>query len=95
MQCYATEARFTAQRYWLEYGAAFDRIAEDPTVRVVVLSSALEKAFSAGVDRAWIIHPLLFLTPNASDGNQSNAHTHQYPTSSHSRRTQTPRAAPF
>ncbi|KAF8266382.1 ClpP/crotonase [Lactarius quietus] len=36
--------------YWLEYGAAFDRIAEDPTVRVIVLSSALEKAFSAGVD---------------------------------------------
>ncbi|KAI9431424.1 ClpP/crotonase, partial [Lactarius indigo] len=36
--------------YWLEYGAAFDRIAEDPTVRVVVLSSALEKVFSAGVD---------------------------------------------
>jgi delta(3,5)-delta(2,4)-dienoyl-CoA isomerase len=40
-------------RYWLEYGAAFERIAEDPTVRVVVVSSALEKAFSAGVDRAW------------------------------------------
>lgn len=36
--------------YWLEYGAAFDRIAEDPTVRVVVLSSALEKVFSAGLD---------------------------------------------
>ncbi|KAI9437304.1 ClpP/crotonase [Lactarius indigo] len=44
--------------YWLEYGAAFDRIAEDPTVRVVVLSSALEKVFSAGVDRAWITSTL-------------------------------------
>ncbi|KAF8472261.1 ClpP/crotonase [Russula ochroleuca] len=38
------------KRFWREYGTAFDRIADDPTVRVVVLSSALEKAFSAGVD---------------------------------------------
>ncbi|KAH9021652.1 ClpP/crotonase-like domain-containing protein [Lactarius deliciosus] len=36
--------------YWLEYGTVFDRISEDPTVRVVVLSSALEKVFSAGLD---------------------------------------------
>ena len=39
-------------RFWREYGAAFDLISEDNTVRVVVLSSALEKTFSAGVDRA-------------------------------------------
>ncbi|KAH9960036.1 ClpP/crotonase [Lactifluus volemus] len=35
---------------WREYGAVFDSIANDPTVRVVVLSSAVTKAFSAGVD---------------------------------------------
>lgn len=45
--------RLHKKRYWREYGAAFDRIAEDPTVRVIVVSSALEKAFSAGIDRAW------------------------------------------
>ena len=39
-------------RFWREYGAAFDLISEDNSVRVVVLSSALEKTFSAGVDRA-------------------------------------------
>lgn len=44
--------RLHEKRYWREYGAAFERIAEDPTVRVIVVSSALEKAFSAGVDRA-------------------------------------------
>ncbi|KAF8502688.1 ClpP/crotonase [Russula emetica] len=38
------------KRFWREYGAAFDLISEDNTVRVVVLSSALEKTFSAGVD---------------------------------------------
>jgi delta(3,5)-delta(2,4)-dienoyl-CoA isomerase len=43
--------------YWLEYGAAFERIAEDPTVRVVVVSSALEKAFSAGVDLSDLLTP--------------------------------------
>jgi hypothetical protein len=42
----------TWTRFWREYGAAFDCIAEDPTVRVVVLSSANEKVFSAGIDRA-------------------------------------------
>ena len=44
--------RLHEKRYWREYGAAFERIAEDPTVRVIVVSSALEKAFSAGIDRA-------------------------------------------
>ena len=49
-------------RFWSEYGAAFDLISEDDTVRVVVLSSALEKTFSAGVDRACRISPLLLST---------------------------------
>jgi len=39
-------------RFWREYGAVFDHIADDTTVRVVVLSSAVNKAFSAGIDRA-------------------------------------------
>jgi len=39
-------------RFWREYGAVFDHIADDTTVRVVVLSSAMNKAFSAGIDRA-------------------------------------------
>lgn len=53
--CDDSEASFTHanKRYWLEYDAVFRRIAEDPTVRIIVLSSALEKAFSAGVDRAY------------------------------------------
>ena len=37
------------------YGAAFDRITlgDDPTVLVVLSYAALEKAFSAGVDREY------------------------------------------
>ncbi|KAI0298770.1 ClpP/crotonase-like domain-containing protein [Multifurca ochricompacta] len=38
------------EEFWREYGTAFDQIGQDPTVRVVVLSSAVDKAFSAGVD---------------------------------------------
>jgi hypothetical protein len=83
-QCYDLLTRLHT-RYWLEYGAAFERIAEDPTVRVVVVSSALEKAFSAGVDRAWNRFASSLTTTNAA----------QYPTSSHPRGTQTPRVAHY
>ncbi|KAI0298769.1 ClpP/crotonase [Multifurca ochricompacta] len=40
------------EEFWREYGAAFDRIAQDSSVRVIVLSSRMQKAFSAGVDLA-------------------------------------------
>ncbi|KAI0246869.1 ClpP/crotonase [Lactifluus subvellereus] len=52
------------EEFWREYGAAFDRIADDPTVRVVVLSSAVAKAFSAGVD----LSELLALPQHADAG---------------------------
>ena len=38
-------------RMWKEYGALFDKLAEDPSdVRVVVLSSSIPKHFTAGLD---------------------------------------------
>lgn len=38
-------------RFWREYGALFDKLAEDPSdIRVVVLSSSLPKLFTAGLD---------------------------------------------
>ncbi|KAI0041376.1 ClpP/crotonase [Auriscalpium vulgare] len=40
--------------FWREYGSAFDLIGSDPDVRVVVLSSAVKKAFSAGVDLSFL-----------------------------------------
>ncbi|KAI0059774.1 ClpP/crotonase [Artomyces pyxidatus] len=43
-----------SDEFWHEYGAAFDHISTDPGVRVVVLSSSLKKAFSAGVDLAFL-----------------------------------------
>ncbi|KAH7098313.1 ClpP/crotonase [Auriculariales sp. MPI-PUGE-AT-0066] len=36
--------------FWREYGNALDRISVDADVRVVVVSSALPKLFSAGID---------------------------------------------
>ncbi|PSR83809.1 hypothetical protein PHLCEN_2v5623 [Hermanssonia centrifuga] len=36
--------------FWVEYGHVFDKIGQDPTVRVVVLASTLPKVFSAGID---------------------------------------------
>lgn len=37
--------------FWREYGALFDKLAEDPSdIRVVVLSSSLPKLFTAGLD---------------------------------------------
>ncbi|KAH9970671.1 ClpP/crotonase [Russula compacta] len=55
------------EQFWHEYGTAFDHIAEDPTVRVVVLSSAVEKAFSAGVD----LSTLLALPQHADPGRRA------------------------
>ncbi|TFY66857.1 hypothetical protein EVG20_g4239 [Dentipellis fragilis] len=49
-------------RFWREYGVAFSMIAQDADVRVVVLSSAVKKAFSAGVDLSF-----LQSLPNTSD----------------------------
>jgi Delta3,5-Delta2,4-dienoyl-CoA isomerase len=37
-------------RFWTEFGCVFDAISKDPTVRAVVLASALPKIFSAGID---------------------------------------------
>ncbi|KAI0770920.1 ClpP/crotonase [Trametes elegans] len=36
--------------FWMELGQIFDKISQDPTVRAVVLASALPKLFSAGID---------------------------------------------
>ncbi|KAI0259294.1 ClpP/crotonase [Gloeopeniophorella convolvens] len=52
-----------SEEFWREYGAAFDRIAQDPTVRVIVLSSRMKKVFCAGVDLAD-----LQSLPTGSDG---------------------------
>lgn len=38
------------EAYWTELGQVFDNISKDPSVRAVVLSSALPKLFSAGID---------------------------------------------
>ena len=37
-------------RFWTELGNVFDKLGEEPAVRVVVLASALDKLFSAGID---------------------------------------------
>ncbi|CDO69825.1 hypothetical protein BN946_scf184803.g23 [Trametes cinnabarina] len=37
-------------RFWTELGQVFDRFSQEPTVRAVVLASALPKLFSAGID---------------------------------------------
>ncbi|KAI9062279.1 ClpP/crotonase [Trametes sanguinea] len=36
--------------FWTELGQVFDKISQEPTVRAVVLASALPKLFSAGID---------------------------------------------
>ncbi|KAI1787635.1 ClpP/crotonase [Ganoderma leucocontextum] len=36
--------------FWTELGHVFDKISEEPTIRVVVLASANPKLFSAGID---------------------------------------------
>ncbi|KAI0653813.1 ClpP/crotonase [Cubamyces menziesii] len=36
--------------FWIELGQVFDKISQEPTVRAVVLASALPKLFSAGID---------------------------------------------
>jgi len=38
------------EEYWNEYGHIFDKLSQDPDVRVVVLASGLQKLFSAGID---------------------------------------------
>lgn len=42
-------ARLTP-RFWMELRAIVDRVSYDPMVRVIVLSSALDKFFTAGLD---------------------------------------------
>lgn len=46
-------------RSWTEFGVIFDKISHEPSIRVVVLASALSKYFSAGIDRKpsieWLI----------------------------------------
>ncbi|KAH9920527.1 ClpP/crotonase [Epithele typhae] len=36
--------------FWVEMGKIFDKLGEEPTVRAVVLASAIPKLFSAGID---------------------------------------------
>lgn len=64
---------FYTIRFWREYGTLFDDIAKDPTIRAVVLSSGLQKAFSAGVDRELYFH-LLYLS--VSILTRTSSHTH-------------------
>lgn len=42
---------FPHRRLWTDFGRTFDSIAREPSVRAVVLASALPKGFSAGIDR--------------------------------------------
>jgi enoyl-CoA hydratase/carnithine racemase len=39
-----------ARSFWIELKDIVDRISFDPLVRVIVLSSALDKFFTAGLD---------------------------------------------
>ncbi|KAH9947066.1 ClpP/crotonase-like domain-containing protein [Amylocystis lapponica] len=39
-----------SEEFWNEYGHVFDKISQEPDVRVVILASALPKLFSAGID---------------------------------------------
>ncbi|PCH33020.1 ClpP/crotonase [Wolfiporia cocos MD-104 SS10] len=39
-----------SQEFWTELGHTFDKIGREPSIRVVVLASALPKAFTAGID---------------------------------------------
>ncbi|KAI0638759.1 ClpP/crotonase [Trametes polyzona] len=48
--------------FWTELGQVFDKISKEPSVRAVVLTSALPKYFSAGIDFA-----ALSLPNNGSD----------------------------
>ncbi|KAK7688335.1 hypothetical protein QCA50_008707 [Cerrena zonata] len=36
--------------FWLEFSDVFDKIAQEPDIRVAVLASALPKMFTAGID---------------------------------------------
>lgn len=46
-------------RFWLEFGRVFDDIGKDPSVRAVVLASAIPKIFSAGIDCTPIMSHLM------------------------------------
>jgi Delta3,5-Delta2,4-dienoyl-CoA isomerase len=39
-----------SQEVWLEFGALFAQLSQDPDVRAVVLSGAGDRAFTAGLD---------------------------------------------
>lgn len=52
---------------WHELRAVFDTLSEDASVRVVVLSGAGEKAFSAGLDVASAAVPGSLFNPGAED----------------------------
>ena len=52
-------------RFWTELGKIFDKFGEEPSVRAVVLASALPKLFSAGIDCAPIpLFPSALITLN-------------------------------
>ncbi|KAI0641223.1 ClpP/crotonase [Trametes meyenii] len=55
--------------FWTELGQVFDNISKEPTVRAVVLASALPKLFSAGIDFS-----SLNLPANGSDPARSAFH---------------------
>lgn len=52
---------------WHELRAVFDALSEDASVRVIVLSGAGEKAFSAGLDVASAAVPGSLFNPRAED----------------------------
>lgn len=39
-----------SQEVWIEFGHAFEQLSQDPEVRVIVLSGAGDRAFTAGLD---------------------------------------------
>ncbi len=43
------------RRFWTELGNVFDAISNEPSIRAVVLASALPKLFCAGIDRRSIL----------------------------------------
>ncbi|KAI0736029.1 ClpP/crotonase [Earliella scabrosa] len=51
------------QLFWTELGDVFDKLGEEPAVRVVVLASALDKLFSAGIDFSSLPAPSTDLDP--------------------------------
>ena len=64
---------------WLEFGAVFKQLSTDPDVRMVVLSGAGDRAFTAGLDTEAAAAPGNILDPRtAADGSRKAAQLRRY-----------------